>query len=216
MQGPWVNTGEAGSNSTSLTLLEKVRRKETDAWERLMSLYTPLVLHWCRLARLQYADAEEVKQAVFAAVWQGFPTFSRDHENPTFRGWLRVITRNAIVDHIPATGTVGAGGSSAQELLTAFPATSETDEMDEESLSREKYVLYRRAIELMELSFEPMTLKAFWMGLAGRTGKEIATELGISPNAAFTAKSRVLKRLRDEFGDVLDLGHDKPNLPPET
>jgi RNA polymerase sigma-70 factor (ECF subfamily) len=37
-----------------------------------------------------------------------------------------------------------------------------------------------------------------------RRPAEVAQELGISTNAVYLAKSRVLVRLREEFGDPLD------------
>jgi DNA-binding CsgD family transcriptional regulator len=38
----------------------------------------------------------------------------------------------------------------------------------------------------------------------GRPTDEVATELGLSPNAVLIAKSRVLKRLRDKADGLVD------------
>lgn len=209
LQGGSVISGEGDSTSTSLTLLERARRNDGAAWEEIVRLYTPLVRRWCKLSRLRVDTAEDVTLDVFARAWEKFATFCHDRENATFRGWLREITRNLIVDLIRQWEPTAVGGSSALRRFAdvpAAPCVAEMDREDEESLAHEKYLLYRRAIELMELSFEAKTVKAFWMGLAGHSGKEIAKELEMTPNAVFTAKSRILKRLRDEFGDSLDLG----------
>jgi RNA polymerase sigma-70 factor (ECF subfamily) len=169
----------------------------------LVSLYTPLVYHWCRLAGLSSPDAEEVGQDVFMAVARGLVTFTHDREGATFRGWLRVITRRAIQDHAPPPGGVGEGGSSAlTEVAAHDPAAAD----DSDARAVEKNILYRRAIELMESSFEPKSCRAFWLLVAGRSAREAAAELGMSPAAVYTAKSRILARLRDEFGDLLGLG----------
>ena len=40
------------SPATSLTLLQRVQARQPAAWERLVDLYAPLVLHWCRRAGL--------------------------------------------------------------------------------------------------------------------------------------------------------------------
>src|SRR5580765_1041873 len=102
---------------TSLTLLDRVRRKDKEAWERLVSLYTPLVYHWCIIAGLQAADAEETAQEVFLAVARAVVSFHRDQDGDTFRGWLRIITRNKIFDHAVPPGGGGQGGSAAQKRL---------------------------------------------------------------------------------------------------
>ena len=214
MKDASVNSTEVSAARTSLTLLEKVRQNDRIAWERLVGLYTPLVYHWCRLAGLQQADAEEVGQDVFVAVLKGLSRFSHDREGATFRGWLRTITRTKIADHSPPPGGVGDGGSSAQQRLAEVAAVTTWE--DEESQSVEKNILYRRAIELMEVTFETNTRRAFWLLLAGRGAKEVAAELGMSPSAVYTAKSKILSRLRGEFGDVLDLGPAEHGGPPPS
>src|SRR5437879_4394607 len=47
---------------TSLTLLERARANESAAWERLLHLYRPLVLHWCSRGGVTGADADDVSQ----------------------------------------------------------------------------------------------------------------------------------------------------------
>src|SRR5262249_48830287 len=98
MKDPGV-LGDSKGSATSLTLLERVRRRDQAAWERLVSLYTPLVYHWCLRHGLQPADAEEVSQEVFLAVARGIGDFRHDREGDSFRGWLRTITRNKVCDH---------------------------------------------------------------------------------------------------------------------
>jgi RNA polymerase sigma-70 factor, ECF subfamily len=198
-----VDSDEASANQTSPTLLEKARQKDSAAWERLVALYTPLVYYWCRLAGLRSPDAEEVGQEVFLAVAQGLSTFDHDREGASFRGWLRVITRREILDHAAPPGGVGIGGSSAQQRLTELPAF-DLGEEDAASRDLEKNILYHRAIELLENCFEPKTRRAFWLLIGGRTAPEVAAELQTSLSMVYTAKSKVLRRLKDEFSGLLD------------
>jgi hypothetical protein len=39
-------TGAQPSSATPRSLLERVRTNDSAAWERLVHLYTPLLLHW--------------------------------------------------------------------------------------------------------------------------------------------------------------------------
>ena len=62
-----------------------------------------------------------------------------------------------------------------------------------------------RALELMRTNFQPTTWKACWeLIVNGRSAAEVATELGISENAVYLAKGRVLRVLRRELQGLLD------------
>lgn len=62
-----------------------------------------------------------------------------------------------------------------------------------------------RLMELLEAEFEPTTWQAFrLLMLGGKSTAETAAELGISEGAARVAKSRVLRRFRQEVDGLLD------------
>jgi RNA polymerase sigma-70 factor (ECF subfamily) len=62
-----------------------------------------------------------------------------------------------------------------------------------------------RLLEQIEAEVRPPTWQAFRrVVLDGKDEETVATELGISVNAVFIAKSRVLARLRREAQDLLD------------
>src|SRR5438105_1821056 len=104
---------------TSLSLLERARAHDSEAWRRLVKLYQPLVLRWCSRAALPVQDAEDVAQEVFASAAAHLGEFRRDRPGDTFRGWLHVITRNAVSLHFRRTQDEAraAGGSDALERL---------------------------------------------------------------------------------------------------
>ena len=72
--------------------------------------------------------------------------------------------------------------------------------------AEESHLLYRRAVELIQVEFEESTWKAFYrMVIDGVGAQDVAAELGITPNAAYLAKARVLRRLREEFCELEEL-----------
>src|SRR5262250_370090 len=87
------------SITTSRSLLERVKADEAAAWERLVTLYAPLVFHWCRRYNLGEADVADILQEVFQAVFLHLADFRKERQADTFRGWLRRITQNKILDH---------------------------------------------------------------------------------------------------------------------
>jgi RNA polymerase sigma-70 factor (ECF subfamily) len=196
------NRGEPGDLSSSL--LVRVRAQDQAAWGRLVSLYTPLVYRWCRRGGLKGEDAADVGQEVFRSVARKIDDFRRDGSGTSFRAWLHAITRHKIIDHYRRAESqeAAAGGSEAQTRLQelADGALTAADETEEANL------LYRRAVELIQVEFEDSTWRAFWrVVIEGAPAGDVATELGITRNAVYLAKARVLRRLRDEFADLEDV-----------
>lgn len=186
---------------TSLTLLEKVRNQDAEAWQRLWQLYAPLVARWCIHAGISRQDADDVQQEVFQAVAGGLDGFRRDRAGDTFRGWLRGITRNKLLDHFRrcARQAEAQGGTEAQRQLQDVPEAELPDDTAEDLSG-----LYHRALELVRCEFEPRTWDAFWRATVdGQSPALIAAEMGVSAAAVRKAKSRVLHRLRQELGELI-------------
>jgi RNA polymerase sigma-70 factor (ECF subfamily) len=173
------------------------------AWERLLRLYGPAVEGWCRRAGLSAEDAADVRQEVFGAVARGIARFRRDRPGDSFRGWLYAATRSRLVDHWRRAGRQprAAGGTDAQDRLLELPDQEPPASEAPEAAAPE---LYRRSVRLIRTEFEERTWQAFWrVTVDGRSAVEVAAELGMTPGAVYVAKSRVLKRVREEFADLL-------------
>ncbi len=194
------------STATSRSLLERVKADEPEAWDRLVTLYAPLVLQWCRNADLREQDAADVFQEVFQAVAAHIGTFRKERAGDTFRGWLRTITRNKIHDHFRRRGREpeGVGGTDAQTRLAELPAPSPREDSSR-SEERGERGLIAHALELIRPEFTERTWLAFWRtAVEGRSAPEVAAELSMSAGAVRVAKSRVLQRLREELGDLIE------------
>ena len=79
---------------TPLSLLQRARANDQQAWSRLTALYRPLVQFWCRQAHCPAAEVEDIAQEVFAGVAAGLGSFHHDRAGDTFRGGLRVMPRS--------------------------------------------------------------------------------------------------------------------------
>jgi RNA polymerase sigma-70 factor (ECF subfamily) len=65
--------------------------------------------------------------------------------------------------------------------------------------------LVQRAMELMKGEFQTATWQAFWdFVVEGQPAAEVGRRLGISENAVYLAKGRVLRRLRQELAGLWD------------
>lgn len=204
---------QSGVTSTSRSLLVRLNEQDEDAWNRLVELYAPLVCHWCRQQRLPEQDLPDVVQEVFKAVSLNIDRFRHDRPGDTFRGWLRTISRSKVNDCFRKTGreATAAGGTEAhatfQQIADGTPDSdpAELDDCDSEPAeATEKQLLFRRALELVQRDFEERTWQAFWKVVVdGMSPKDVGEELDMKPGTVRVAKSRVLARLRQEFGDLM-------------
>lgn len=186
-------------NTTSPSLLERIRNPaEQEAWTLFVRLYTPLIFYWARRVGMSDPDAADLVQEVFAALVQKLPDFTYDRQK-SFRGWLRTVTLNKWRDQQRRKAARPAETlDSLSDITVADPA---------ESFWEQEYhqQLVNRALELMKTDFQPTTWQACWQHLVcDRPAAEVAAELGISVDSVYAAKSRVLRRLRQQLAGLLD------------
>ena len=104
----------------------------------------------------------------------------------------------------------GAGGSDAQLRLASLPANALEQEPPDPDGER---AMYLQAIEMIRNEFESKTWEAFWrVTVDGRNVGDVAAEMGMSSNAVYLARSRILRRLREEFEGLIhpDTGAGTP------
>lgn len=191
---------------TSVSLLERLRlRPDSVSWQRLIDLYTPLIRDWLRRYGLQASDTDDLVQDALQVVIRELPNFRHDLRRGAFRRWLRTITTNRLRTHWrkQRSRPVATGDSDFDQVLNQLedPDSQLSREWDRQ---HDQHVA-RRLLELLAGDFEPATWDAFrLLVLEGRETTEVATQLGISPNAVRIAKSRVLARFRHEAAGLLD------------
>jgi RNA polymerase sigma-70 factor (ECF subfamily) len=167
-------------------------------------MYSPLVYHWCRRAGMVGEDIHDVVQEVFQALSMNLDQFDKSRGPGAFRKWVRGITRFKVCDYFKgkARQPYGAGGTDAYKMILEVPVNPEDDsEAENES---ERNTLYLRALDLIRGDFEERTWQAFWrLGVENKATDEVAAELGMTAMAVRQAKSRVLRRIKDEVGDLI-------------
>ena len=191
-------------SSTHSSLLRRASQHDDRAWQELVDLYGPLISTWSRRAGADWQMTSDCIQEVFLVLANRLDTFRPTGQSGSFRAWLWSIARNKLIDlhraanrHPPARG-----GSTAQLALQSVPAEQgwmrdePTESVDVESLTR-------RAIEQVRSEFTPQSWRVFERTVVdGIETSIVARELGLSPSAIRQAKSRILRRLRQQLGDV--------------
>jgi RNA polymerase sigma-70 factor (ECF subfamily) len=172
----------------------------------MVRLYSPLVYSWCARAGVRGADADDVVQEVFQAASTHLASFRRDREGDTFRGWLRGITRNVALMHFRRGARQPRAIGGTDSLLQFHEVTDRGTHVndDDDDAGAEADELHRRALELVRGEFEERTWQMFWRtAVEGRSPVDLAAELGVTPATVRKAKSRVLHRLKQEFGELI-------------
>jgi RNA polymerase sigma-70 factor (ECF subfamily) len=184
---------------TPASLLECLRQPaQEQAWARFVELYTPLLYGWARRTGCAEADAADLVQDVFVVLVEKLPAFRYDRQK-SFRAWLHTILLNKWRNRLRRKPAASLDGAGCLDRL-AGPADPP---LLEEAEYRQQVV--GRALRLMQTQFEAPTWKACWeFVVSGRPAAEVAAELGLTVNAVYLAKGRVLRRLREELEGLLD------------
>lgn len=195
---------ELTAGSSSLSLLRHVQQGDAQAWTRFAAVYVPLVFHWSRRWGLQDTDARDVCQNVFLSVSQKVHSFQADDPAASLRGWLRTITRNAIIDFHRQLGR------QAPALDDDHPAWSALASDSQDSVSSpddERTIVVQRASEVIRREVEPATWQMFCqLVLEGRPASPIAAEHGVTVWGVYKARTRVLAKFRELLGDYFEPG----------
>lgn len=180
--------------STQSSLLIRLRTPEdSEAWSRFVRIYTPLIHHWVKQLGVEANKTDDLIQDIFVALLGQVSMLAKRPPN-SFRAWLRTITLNKCRDWFRQQNR-----KSNPRLLENI----ETAVEDPQSLLLEReYQTFvaQSALQLMRNAFSETTWRACWEHVAlGKSAKKVSTELGITENAVYLARGRVLKRLRNEL-----------------
>ena len=190
---------------TSVSLLERLTGAPTDDdWRRLDDLYRPLLRAWMARAGVAASDVDDLVQDVLLVVVREVAGFERRRQG-AFRAWLRTILAHQLRDYFRGQKNrpIATGGSDFQSWLEEL-------ESHDSALSRlldrehDEHVV-ASLLRTVQGDFAPVTWQAFLQHVQeGEPAAQVAEALGLSLNSVLLAKSRVLKRLRQEAAGLVD------------
>jgi RNA polymerase sigma-70 factor (ECF subfamily) len=181
---------------TSPSLLERLRdTDDRNSWSRFSDLYVPLLYYWARKLGVPSGEAADLVQDVLIVLVRQLPHFAYDPSR-SFRAWLRRVLINrwhALCRRPPMA-----------PLASDVPGRPppDFDDLDECEYRRH---LVTQALRHLRGEFSETFYKAFLAhAVHGRSAEDVAAELGIAAGTVYVAKSRILKRLREELAGLLD------------
>lgn len=193
---------------TRPSLLLRIRDpRDRQAWTEFCALYRPVICRMAMTRGLQVADAEDLSQQVLLSISSAIDRYVPDASDARFRTWLKTIARNAIVNALTRRPVDSAhGGSGVIDLLHAQPDESGETQVLVREYRRE---IFRVAASMIRDDFQPETWQAFWESTVNNQSVEsVAKRMGRSVGSVYTARSRVIKRLREKVQE-LDLATEE-------
>ena len=191
--------------TTSLSLLERLKKAEPMAsdWGRLQDLYLPLIHKWLSRVPGLRNESHDLAQEVLVVLFRELHSFERRRAG-AFRAWLRQITVNRIRAFARARHKQPLAGLEGVNQLLSQLEDPQSDVARQWDIDHDQHV-YQKLLAIVRPDFRPTTWQAFTrFALDGLPAARVAKELGMSESAVIQSKFRILKRLREEAGELLD------------
>jgi RNA polymerase sigma factor (sigma-70 family) len=183
--------------TTQASLLERLRDgSAVIAWEEFLERYGRAIYALARSRGCSGHTAEEVVQEVMLAVFEHREVFQYDPRRGRFRDWLAAVVRNKVATRRrrPDERVRAAGGEpdSAAEPQADGPSPETAWEAIFEQ------AMLSVLLDLVRQEFSPETYQAFELvALYELPADRAAAITGLSRNAVYLARRRVLARLRE-------------------
>ena len=189
---------------TRISLLERLKVAGPDAtdWRRVNEIYYPLIRRWLKRVPGLGAEEDDLAQDVLLVVVRRLPGFRREREG-SFRAWLRKITINrARAYHRKKARRPLVGLDPTGAYLVQLGSEGELARRWDSEHDRH---VFQKLLKIVKPDFQPITWEAFQrFALDGCPPAVVASELGLNVHSVLQAKSRILKRLREEAGELLE------------
>lgn len=191
---------------TSLSLLERLRTSPDDAdWSRLIEAYSPLLRMWVLRSDVQAADADDLVQEVLLVVHRELPKFQHNQRAGAFRCWLRQIVVHRLRNFWRSRGRQPAAGNDSRWEDQLRQLEDDGSHLSQLWDREHNLAIARKLLEMLDARFTESTRIVFRrLVLDGADADTVSAETGLSLNAIFTAKSRVLRELRRLGAGLVD------------
>jgi RNA polymerase sigma factor (sigma-70 family) len=169
----------------------EVVQGDHDAWQAVLRIYAPLVHTVARRIGLSDIDTEDCAQHTWMALYRNRRTI-RDPARLPY--WLIQTTRRQAMRM--------SQRSARDSLLQPYPEPSAAVDLpDEEILRLERQAILEAGLSRLSAQCSRL-LRALFLSPENRSYRDIAKDLGLSPNTMGPLRSRCLKKLRRILDDM--------------
>ena len=186
------------TSKTSPTLMQRLQNGEDPlVWDEFFGRYWRLIFTLAKCRGCSDNTAEEIVQEVMLAVFKKHEVFRYDPQKGRFRSWLATIVRNQVIKkRVRASERVRGRGGASDDNLAGAEADDADPDLPLETAFENALLLALLDVARAEVS--PPVYQAFeLLAIHGRSGNEAARITGLSRNAAYLARSKVTRLLRE-------------------
>ncbi len=187
---------------TTTVLLDRLADADDAAWNDFLGRFREPVVRFAQRMGLPREDAEDVAQDALLGFVDTWRRGRYDRLRGRLSSWLFVLARQRVLDW--RRRAARDRERSPPEAATPAPL----HELPDDGAARHTWdtswqeVVLESCLDRVRGEFRPQTMEAFEaFVLADRPAEDVARDLGMTSNAVFIAKHRVLKRLREMQAD---------------
>jgi RNA polymerase sigma factor (sigma-70 family) len=189
------------AGTTSPALLNRLNDwRDHEAWVDFVTRYDPVIRLSCSRYGFDAETTEELCQRVWIDLARRMQSFRYD-PGKTFRGWLRRLCQSRAIDLLRKK-KVDAVRSLADHPAALLVQDALVDDDAEEGAGPDRPRLLRLAEEVQDSvrhRIDDRTWHVFWeIAVLGQTVRETADAASMTYYAAFAARKRVGRMLREE------------------
>ncbi|MCK4872420.1 MAG: RNA polymerase sigma factor [Phycisphaerales bacterium] len=181
---------------TTTLVLDRLQDSEDEAWETFVHRFRQPVVRFAREMGLAADDAEDAAQDALTAFLVAYRAGKYDRGKGRLHSWLFGIAQRTILDRRRRLAKEHRRAPLAQQtaIWDAIPQKAVRMTWDRSW----QQAVFDQCLAQVRVELEPKTIQAFELvALRDVPAEEAAEELGMTRNAVFLAKHRVLKRIRE-------------------
>lgn len=188
---------------TSSTILERIVNNDQDAWQTFYSVYAAAIHGYCLVSGCSAEMAADVVQETLVSLFKALPRFEYRPEKARFRAFLRKIIDARLRDAL-----------RRQKVQQDLVQTQDPDDLQKRHSAPQSELekiwetewemsIMVRAMDCVRLRVNERTYESFVLyAIQGKPVAEVCEQLGLSVNAVYQHRNRVVAILKEEV-DVL-------------
>ena len=190
---------------TTTVVLENLRRSDEAAWQQFVERFRQPIVRFARGLGLTEDEAEDVTQETLMDFVRAYRQGQYDPEKGRLSAWLFGIAHRRVLHAFRRRAGQPHPAPAQGQSAFCRDVPDERTVRQSWDASWQRSVLHQ-CLEQVRIEVEPNTLRAFEMlAINRRPATDVADTLGMTRNAVFIAKHRVLKRvleLKRQFEEV--------------
>lgn len=177
------------------------------AWKEFCDIYGRLIFGYSLHFNITHAEAEDIVQEVCIKVFRQISRFDYAPEKGRFRGWLKTMTRNTVVDYLRRKQCRKNVSSTYQDYVEHEIAAEQITDDERWRMEWEK-TLYETALKRVRERVGEESFSVFKLYVLGDEDiQEVVRQSGLNANAVYAVKHRIMRYIREEI-DVILAGED--------